>query len=207
MGEVFIPAGNYAINVDGGSIKLMKGMEVSIRGAGMYHTTLQTKENSTFFGDPSRTNGKQTYEIIDAYRPGGPPTYIEDLALMGCQNYSYLLRGMYMSSNPPMYRCVLGLFMTYWPPGRSSPSNHNLVGVKCTNTNGLFFKGIWFTAMDAGISMQTESGELFVDECVTEYTFSGLIHLLDSTCDAWVRNCNSNHTRNLPLSVWCRDPL
>ena len=136
MGEVVIPAGNYAINVDGGSIKLMKGMEVSIRGAGMYHTTLQTKENSTFFADPARTNGQQTFEIIDAYRPGGPPTYIEDLALMGCQNYS--------------------------------PSNHNLVGVKCTNTNGLFFKGIWFTAMDAGISMQTESGELFVDECVTE---------------------------------------
>ena len=115
MGEVFIPAGNYQINVDGGEIKIMKGMEVSIRGAGMYHTTLQAKENASFFSDPTRTNGKNMYELIDAYRPGGPPTYIEDLALMGCQNYS--------------------------------PSSHNLVGIKCTNTNGLFFKGIWFTAM------------------------------------------------------------
>ena len=85
MGEVLIPAGNYQINVDGGQIKIMKGMEVSIRGAGMYHTTLQTKENSTFFGDAARSSGKPMYELINAYRPGGPPTYIEDLALMGCQ--------------------------------------------------------------------------------------------------------------------------
>jgi hypothetical protein len=169
MGEVFIPSGNYQINVDGGEIKIMKGMEVSIRGAGMYHTTLQAKENASFFSDPTRTNGKQLFELIDAYRPGGPPTYIEDLALMGCQNYS--------------------------------PSSHNLVGVKCTNTNGLFFKGIWFTAMDAGISMQDHSGELFIDECVTEYTFSGLVHLLDNSCDAWVRNCNIHSSSADPYAV------
>ena len=129
----------------------------------------QAKENTSFFSDPTRSGGKQMYELIDAYRPGGPPTYIEDLALMGCQN--------------------------------DSPASHNLVGIKCTNTNGLFFKGIWITAVDAGISMQDSSGEFFIDECVTEYTFSGLVHLLDKSCDAWVRNCNIHSSSADPDAV------
>jgi hypothetical protein len=55
--------------------------------------------------------------------------------------------------------------------------------------------------MDAGISMQDHSGELFIDECVTEYTFSGLVHLLDKTCDAWVRNCNIHSSSADPYEV------
>ena len=84
-GGVFIPAGVYSINVAECPIIMMKGMSSSIRGAGMYHTTLQTKEDSSFFANTAGQLAK--YQVIWAYRPGGPPTYIEDMTILGCQNY------------------------------------------------------------------------------------------------------------------------
>jgi hypothetical protein len=53
-----------------------------------------------------------------------------------------------------------------------------------------YFKGIWFTAYEAGLWLEDSSGDCFVDESVGEYNFGGFIHFADSTCDCWIRNSN-----------------
>ena len=80
-GGVFLPAGTYSINVNEAPIVMMKGMSSSIRGAGMYHTTIGCRENASFFGESAGVQAK--YSIILAYRAGGPPTYIEDMCISG----------------------------------------------------------------------------------------------------------------------------
>ena len=76
-----MPAGEYSINVAEAPIIFMKGMSSSIRGAGMYHTTIGTRENSSFFAESAGQWAK--YNVILAYRAGGPPTYIEDMCISG----------------------------------------------------------------------------------------------------------------------------
>jgi hypothetical protein len=78
---VFLPAGGYSINVAEAPIVFMKGMSSSIRGAGMYHTTIGTRENASFFAESAGQQAK--YNVILAYRAGGPPTYIEDMCISG----------------------------------------------------------------------------------------------------------------------------
>ena len=167
----------------------MKGQEASIRGAGMvrkfdqcppiavqsrqdtrealpaasphfyrdsdtmlnflqYHTLIGGKENASFFDKSIGQVAK--YQIIWAYRAGGPPTYIEDMCISGPMNYS--------------------------------PDYHNLVGIKMQNTNGFYFKGIWFTAYEAGLWLTDHSGDCFVDESTGEYNFGELLPPLPSNC-------------------------
>jgi len=121
---------------------MMKGMSSSIRGAGMYHTTIVrcplsrctapiissfdgscawvfsqgSHENASFYAESAGQHAK--YSLLYAYRVGGPPTYIEDLCISGPSNYQ--------------------------------ASFHNLVGIRMENTNGFYFKGVWFTAYEAG---------------------------------------------------------
>ena len=88
------------------------------------HTTIGTHENASFF---ALTAGQQAkYNVILAYRAGGPPTYIEDLCISGPANYQSTF--------------------------------HNLVGVRMENTNGFYYKGIWFTAYEAGLWLVDHSG-------------------------------------------------
>lgn len=153
---MFLPAGGYSINVAEAPIIFMKGMSSSIRGAGMYHTTIGTLENASFFGKSAGQQAK--YNIILAYRAGGPPTYIEDMCISGPMGYQ--------------------------------SSFHNLVGIRMENTNGFYFKGIWFTAYEAGLWLVDHSGDCFVDECAGEYNFGGMLHFADDSCDCFVRNSN-----------------
>ena len=64
---------------------MMKGMSSSIRGAGMYHTTIGTHENASFFAKSAGQEAK--YGLFYAYRVGGPPTYIENLCISGPAGY------------------------------------------------------------------------------------------------------------------------
>ena len=74
----------YSVTVEC-PILMMKGMSSSIRGAGMYHTTIGTHENASFFAKSAGQEAK--YGLFYAYRVGGPPTYIENLCISGPAGY------------------------------------------------------------------------------------------------------------------------
>ena len=58
------------------------------------------------------------------------------------------------------------------------------------NTNGFYYKGIWFTAYEAGLWLVDHSGDCFVDECAAEFNHGGMLHMADATCNCFVRNSN-----------------
>ena len=62
------------------------------------------------------------------------------------QQAKYSLLYAYRVGGPPTYiedLCISG-------PSNYQASFHNLVGIRMENTNGFYFKGIWFTAYEAG---------------------------------------------------------
>lgn len=89
----YFPAGRYLINVSSTTSKgtynglsIMRDMSQNIEGDGVYETYITTKENAAFFAanNPSTTNA---YQIFNFYRIGGPPTNIQELSILGPNNY------------------------------------------------------------------------------------------------------------------------
>lgn len=69
------------------------------------------------------------------------------------QQAKYSLLYAYRVGGPPTYiedLCISG-------PSNYQASFHNLVGIRMENTNGFYFKGIWFTAYEAGYVLTAES--------------------------------------------------
>jgi hypothetical protein len=100
---------------------------------GMYHTTLGCKEDAAFFSQTAGQAGR--YQIVLAYRPGGPPTYIEDMTISGPMNFESTFHnlvavkmqntnGFYFKVSPEWTTCWLAACCRYPITFHSTCSNY-----------------------------------------------------------------------------------
>jgi len=160
---VYIPAGDYLINIDSTTSKgsynglvIMKGMEQSIFGDGPYETKIRTKEDSTYFA-ANNVGVLNAYRLFSFYRIGGPPTNLRDISLQGPTNYAV--------------------------------ANQNLTLLHCSNINGVTIRDCWFSVGHYGIYSNDNSGDSHIKGCTMEYMFGAGIYT-DATSDFTIDFCN-----------------
>ena len=90
----YLPAGIYLINVSGlgkstvcNGLYIMSGLEQIIFGDGPEQTTIQTKEDSSYFST-NQVGVTGAFQLFTIYRGTGQATHIRDLSLSGPISYS-----------------------------------------------------------------------------------------------------------------------
>lgn len=169
--SVYIPAGNYRINLSSATAKggfngllIMKGQEQTIYGAGVYETQIMPKEGAAFFA-ANNVGVADAYQLLTLYRTGGPPTHVRDIAFIG-------------------------------PDGYTTGSG-NLSLILCPNINGVTIRDIWLSSADRGISANTNSGDIHIKGVTAEYCFGETIYT-DATSDFSIDFCNLWASASVP---------
>jgi hypothetical protein len=91
--SVYIPAGTYKINMYSTSPKgtypgllIMAGQQQSIYGAGIYSTSITTKENAAFFA--AATHSNNLFQILALYKVSDIASSINDMRFAGPDSYT-----------------------------------------------------------------------------------------------------------------------